>query len=83
MTLDTLIMLFGALVAAIPVMGGLPLSIERPVLFVLGVCIVAFGVVVRRRSVYSKEKHSTYIENVPSRATLVEEMSIFEEHESA
>lgn len=48
MTLDTLIMLAGALVAAVPLLG-IPVSAQQPLLFFLGVATVALGIIVRRR----------------------------------
>lgn len=49
MTLDALIMLSGVLVAIMPFLG-FPPSWDMPILVVLGVFILALGIVVRRRS---------------------------------
>ena len=48
MTLDALIMLAGALVAALPFLG-FPNSWDSVLLFLIGVFIVALGIIVRRR----------------------------------
>jgi len=48
MTLDALIMLFGALVALLPFLG-FPTSWDAVLLFTAGVVIIALGIVVRRR----------------------------------
>ena len=48
MTLDALIMLVGALVAAMPFLG-FPHSVSRWLLFFAGILVFALGIVVRRR----------------------------------
>jgi hypothetical protein len=48
MTLDALIMFSGALVALLPFLG-FPTSWDTAILFILGIFIVALGIVVRRR----------------------------------
>jgi hypothetical protein len=48
MTLDALIMLAGALVAFLSV-AGFPPSLYKPMFFILGVFVIALGIVVRRR----------------------------------
>ena len=48
MSLDALIMLFGALVALLPFLG-FPNSWDRILLLILGIIIVILGIVVRRR----------------------------------
>ncbi|MCR4325626.1 MAG: hypothetical protein NUV59_02365 [Patescibacteria group bacterium] len=48
MTLDVLIMLSGALVAAMPFLG-FPTRWDTIILFILGVFVFALGVIVRRR----------------------------------
>ncbi len=55
MTLDSLIMFAGAVIAIIPVLG-FPSTWDRPLFFTLGICVVALGVVVRRR--LSQKVHS-------------------------
>lgn len=49
MTLDTLIMLSGVAVAIVPFFG-FPPSWSMPILVILGVFILALGIVVRRRA---------------------------------
>lgn len=68
MTLDTLIMLVGTFVALLPFLG-LPNSWDKVIFFLLGVFVIALGVIVRRR-MGSHSMHSsgqTFVENVPSR----------------
>jgi hypothetical protein len=48
MTLDALIMFAGAFVALLPFLG-FPTSWDTAILFILGIFIVALGIVVRRR----------------------------------
>jgi len=48
MTLDALIMLGGALVAFLSV-AGFPPSLYKPMFFILGVFVVALGIVARRQ----------------------------------
>ncbi len=48
MTIDTLIMLAGALVAILPFLG-IPTSGDTIAMFILGVVIISLGIVVRRR----------------------------------
>lgn len=48
MTLDALVILAGALVAFLSV-AGFPPSIYKPLFFVLGVFVIALGIVVRRK----------------------------------
>jgi VIT1/CCC1 family predicted Fe2+/Mn2+ transporter len=64
MTLDTLIMFFGALVAVLPFLG-FPNSWDTVILLVAGVIIVALGVVVRRRGSNGARKHSHFEESSP------------------
>lgn len=49
MTLDTLIMLVGAFIAALP-LGGLPRDWQDTFVFLAGVVVIALGIVVRRRT---------------------------------
>lgn len=56
MTLDALIMLVGAIVAALPFLG-FPHSWLQWLLFVAGVIVFALGIVVRRR--LSQKKHQS------------------------
>ena len=48
MTLDALIMLGGALVAFLSV-AGFPPSLYKPMFFILGIFVVALGIIVRRQ----------------------------------
>ncbi len=52
MTIDALIMLAGALVAVLPFLG-FPRSWDTVFFFILGVCVFALGVVVRRTGIAS------------------------------
>lgn len=47
MTLDTLIILSGALVAFLSI-AGFPPSIYKPMFFILGFFVIALGIIVRR-----------------------------------
>jgi hypothetical protein len=60
MTVDTLIMLSGALVAIAPFIGlpGSPSGFLAWALFLLGLIIVGLGVYVRRGGVISKQPHT-------------------------
>jgi len=63
MTLDTLIILAGAFVAALPFLG-FPSSWDTALLFLAGVAIIGLGIAVRRRGARLLEKkHETYTEN--------------------
>ncbi len=67
MTLDTLILLSGALVATIPFLG-FPNSWDTVIFLILGIGIVALGIVVRRRTP-RRMRHiqdSHFVENQPS-----------------
>ncbi len=48
MTLDTLIMFAGALIALVPFLG-FPSSWDSVLFFILGVIVIALGITVRRR----------------------------------
>lgn len=48
MTLDALIILVGAIIALVPSLG-FPYSWDSVIFFVLGIAVVALGIVVRRR----------------------------------
>jgi hypothetical protein len=48
MSLDTLVMFTGGVIAILPLLG-FPLAWDRPVFFILGICVIVLGVVVRRR----------------------------------
>lgn len=73
MTLDALIMLLGALVAALPFLG-FPNSWDTVLLFLAGVFIIVLGIIVRQRLPAGKSgtgNHSprgngdTFVENLP------------------
>ncbi len=66
MTLDSLIMLCGALVAILPFLG-FPNTWDSVILFILGVLIISFGIVVRRRTPRASvsERDSIFVENTP------------------
>lgn len=48
MTLDALIILAGAIVAVLPFLG-FPSSWNHALFFIAGLCVIALGIVVRRR----------------------------------
>lgn len=54
MTLDTLIMLAGVFVAALPFLG-FPSSWDRVLLLIVGILIIGLGVALRRRNVPRKQ----------------------------
>ena len=67
MTLDILIMFSGALVALIPFLG-FPLKWDNIILVILGVVIVMFGIMVRRRGLNRRsaiKKGEVFVESVP------------------
>ncbi len=66
MTLDSLIMLCGALVAILPFLG-FPNSWDAVILLILGVIVISLGIVVRRRSPRRAmhERDSIFVENSP------------------
>lgn len=70
MTLDTLIMFVGAMVALLPFLG-FPNSWDKVILFLLGVFVIALGILVRRRlgGHNARGRGETFVENVPSRGT--------------
>ncbi len=57
MTLDTLIMLAGALVALLPFLG-FPSSWDTVIFFILGVIVIGLGIAVRRRAGILRAPHS-------------------------
>ncbi|MBM3260884.1 hypothetical protein FJY93_00525 [Candidatus Kaiserbacteria bacterium] len=71
MTLDAVIMLVGAIVAILPFLG-FPSSWDSVLYFILGVIVIALGIVVRRRSAHTTSDakrvsaKDTYVEAVPS-----------------
>ena len=70
MTLDAVIMLAGALVALLPFLG-FPNSWDNNILFIVGIFVIALGIIVRRRLGRSAEPGlrktggTTYVESSP------------------
>lgn len=66
MTLDSLIILSGALVAILPFLG-FPNTWDAVIFVALGALVVALGIVVRRRSPRSSvhDRDSIFVENSP------------------
>lgn len=68
MTIDSLIMFAGALVAVLPFLG-FPVSWDNVILLVLGVFVVILGVVVRRRGLVRmtrpQQRPSAYVDSTP------------------
>ncbi len=66
MTLDALIMLAGTLVALLPFLG-FPLKWDNVILVILGVFIIALGIIVRRRGFMprapQKSPTTSFVEN--------------------
>lgn len=70
MTIDAMIMLAGGLVALLPIMEGLPVDWQRPILFVLGIFIVGLGIIVRRRGLGNAPvERSTFVDAPVTRQT--------------
>jgi hypothetical protein len=72
MTLDALIMLAGALVASLPFLG-FPNSWDNVVLFLIGIFVIALGIIVRRKARHSAVSGpprggTTYAESLPTRS---------------
>ncbi len=59
MTLDTLIMLAGAIIALLPFLG-FPNSWDTVLFLLIGVIVIALGIAVRRRSRSSRESPSQF-----------------------
>lgn len=67
MTVDTLILLCGVLVAIMPFLG-FPNSWDTVIFFVLGLCIIALGIVVRRRTPRKEDARDIlFEEKIPPR----------------
>lgn len=65
MTIDGLIMLMGALVAALPFLG-FPIFWDNIILVMLGVLIITIGIIIRRRGISPAKKRTTvFVENTP------------------
>ena len=68
MTLDALIMLFGALISIIPFLG-FTVSQQMWIFFFLGIIIIALGIAVRRRGKnkpLARTRKGEFVESVPS-----------------
>ena len=72
MTLDTLIILTGGLVAMLPFLG-FPNSWDTIIFLVAGVFIVVLGIIVRRRIMQSGESprssHGMFAESMPAQSS--------------
>ena len=69
MTIDALIMFSGVMVTLLPFLG-FPLKFDNIILVVLGIVVIALGIIVRRRGLKrSSAVHTgngtTFVENVP------------------
>lgn len=69
MTIDALIMLSGVLVTLLPFLG-FPLKFDNIILVILGIFVIALGIIVRRRglvrkSAIQKGEGSTFVESMP------------------
>ncbi len=65
MTLDSLIMLSGALVAILPFLG-FPNTWDAAFFVILGALVISLGIVVRRRSPKAQRgRDSFFVENTP------------------
>ena len=69
MTLDALIMLCGTLVALLPFLG-FPLRWDNVILVILGVFVIALGIIVRRRGLVRRgtitpKNGSSYVDSIP------------------
>ncbi len=64
MTLDALTMFIGTLVALVPYMG-LPRTWDDRLLVVLGIFIIAIGIVLRRRKYRPSVKPEAFVESAP------------------
>ncbi len=71
MTIDSLIMFSGAFIAALPFLG-FPYSWDNVFLVIVGIFIVALGIVVRRRGVYPPRKHEVPAPIEPESPTYTE-----------
>lgn len=79
MTIDTLIMLFGAFVAILPFLG-FPNSVDEVLFTIAGFVIVALGIIVRRKGkhliVHGERRERTIVEHVPGRDSEMRESPI-------
>ncbi len=70
MSLDALLMLFGALVAVMPFLG-FTVSMQKWIFFVLGLIVIALGIAVRRRGNRQKDgrrRKGEFVESMPQQA---------------
>ena len=68
MSLDALIMLFGALVAVMPFLG-FTVDTQKWILFVFGIIIIGLGIAVRRRGGKQRTvraRKGEFVESIPS-----------------
>ncbi len=68
MSLDALIMLFGALVAVMPFLG-FTVNMQMWIFFILGIIIIGLGIAVRRRGERQRiisTRKGEFVESVPS-----------------
>jgi len=68
MSLDALIMLFGALVAVMPFLG-FTVNMQMWILFILGIIIIGLGIAVRRRGERQRSiraRKGEFVESIPS-----------------
>lgn len=70
MTLDALIMLVGALIALLPFLG-FPNSWDTVLFFILGVIVIALGIIVRRRESHHSAPRKTFVENTHASIPMV------------
>lgn len=85
MTLDTLIILSGALVAFLSI-GGFPPSLYKPMFFILGFFVIGLGIIVRRArgeretaarlSAQAGERSMAHTQHVTSPASEENEMGL-------
>lgn len=90
MTLDTIIMLLGTIVAVTPFLG-LPPMMQDILFFLLGVAIISLGVAVRRKGPDAlksvqpiQSRNSDFVESVPHHDQIdhpIEEESMDVEHD--
>ena len=67
MSLDALIMLFGALVAMMPFLG-FTVDMQKWIIFVLGIIVIALGVAARRRGQVKRlvrRRRGEFVESMP------------------
>jgi hypothetical protein len=68
MSLDTLIMLVGALVAVMPFLG-FTIDMQKWIIFLLGIIVIGLGIAVRRRGARKPEvrpRRGEFIESIPT-----------------